>query len=79
MGCLALCWLIIAVSLVRGMQSYGKLTYFITLFPYVILTTFLAIGATKDGFKEGITGFYMVGQLVLKVNDPQHILYYFAA
>ena len=59
LGCLALCWVIIAVSLVRGMQSYGKLTYFITLFPYVILTTFLIMGISKEGFKDGITGFYM--------------------
>ena len=59
LGCLALCWVIIAVSLVRGMQSYGKLTYFITLFPYVVLTTFLIMGSQKDGFKEGITDFYM--------------------
>ena len=59
LGCLALCWIIIAISLVRGMQSYGKLTYFITLFPYVVLTTFLIMGSQKNGFKEGITGFYM--------------------
>ena len=59
LGCLALCWVIIAISLVRGMQSYGKLTYFITLFPYVILTIFLIMGSQKEGFKEGITDFYM--------------------
>ena len=40
-GCLAFCYLLIALSLVKGVQSYGKLSYFITLFPYVILTTFL--------------------------------------
>ena len=58
-GCLALCYLIIALSLVKGVQSYGKLSYFITLFPYVILTTFLIILAMKDGFSRGITDFYM--------------------
>ena len=26
-GCLALCWLIIAASLVKGVQSYGMLLY----------------------------------------------------
>ena len=59
LGCLALSWCIIALTLVRGMQSYGKLTYFITLFPYVVLTVFLIMGSQKDGFKEGITEFYM--------------------
>ena len=27
-GCLALCWLIIAASLVKGVQSYGMLNSF---------------------------------------------------
>ena len=58
-GCLALCWIIIAASLIKGVQSYGKLSYFITLFPYVILTTFLIMMALKPGFQNGITGFYM--------------------
>lgn len=58
-GCLALCYLIIGLSLVKGVQSYGKLSYFITLFPYVILTTFLIILSLEDGFSKGITDFYM--------------------
>ena len=58
-GCLALCWVIIAASLVKGVQSYGKLSYFITLFPYVILTTFLIMMSLKPGFSKGITEFYM--------------------
>ena len=58
-GCLALCWLLIALSLIKGVQSYGKLSYFITIFPYIILTTFLIVMGLQDGFSNGITGFYM--------------------
>jgi len=58
-GCLALTWVIIAASLVKGVQSYGKLSYFITLFPYVILTIFLIMMSLQPGFSNGITGFYM--------------------
>ena len=58
-GCLGLCYLIIGLSLVKGVQSYGKLSYFITLFPYVILTTFLIILSLEEGFSKGITDFYM--------------------
>ena len=58
-GCLALSWLIIALSLVKGVQSYGKLSYFITLFPYAIMTTFLIMMSLQPGFSRGITEFYM--------------------
>ena len=40
-------------------QSYGKLTYFITLFPYVVLTIFLVMGSFEEGFATGITEFYL--------------------
>ena len=33
---------------------YGKLSYFLTLFPYVIITTLLAYTATFDGFMDGV-------------------------
>ena len=54
-GCLALSWFLIACSLIKGIASYGKLSYFITLFPYVVLTTFLVYVAQQDGFSDGIT------------------------
>ena len=58
-GCLALSWTIVALTMVKGMQvhltllvttlsqSYGKVVYFITLFPYVVLTTFLIMGSQQ--------------------------------
>ena len=42
-GCLFLSWSIICATLVKGVQSFGKVVYFTTLFPYVVLTYFLAM------------------------------------
>ena len=33
-GCLLLCWTLVCLSLIKGVQSYGKVVYFTTLFPY---------------------------------------------
>ena len=40
-GCLALSWTLVCLSLIKGIQSYGKVVYFTTLFPYVVLTALL--------------------------------------
>ena len=40
-GCLALSWSLVCLSLIKGIQSYGKVVYFTTLFPYVVLTALL--------------------------------------
>lgn len=57
-GCLLLCWTLVCLSLIKGIQSYGKVVYFITLFPYVVLTVLLGYVATLDGFMDGIR-FYL--------------------
>ena len=56
-GALALSWTVIGAGLIKGVDSYGKLSYFITLFPYVILTTFLIYVAQEPGFSDGINFF----------------------
>jgi len=56
-GSLAIAWTLIAITLVKGISSYGKLSYFITLFPYVVLTTFLIYVAQEDGFSDGVEFF----------------------
>ena len=48
-------------------QSYGKLTYFITLFPYIVLTIFLVMGSFEEGFVAGITDYYLKVQKLPKV------------
>ncbi|TRY75205.1 hypothetical protein TCAL_04611 [Tigriopus californicus] len=61
LGCLALSWMLICGSLIKGVQSYGKVVYFTTLFPYVVLAAFLIYIGTKDGFVEGVK-YYIVPQ-----------------
>ena len=44
-GCLAGSWVLICLSLIKGLQSYGKVAYVITLSPFVVLTILLGIKA----------------------------------
>jgi solute carrier family 6 amino acid transporter-like protein 5/7/9/14 len=52
--CLALSWIIAYFCLIRGIQTAGKVVYFVTVFPYIILTAILIRVLTLDGAREGI-------------------------
>lgn len=52
--CLAAAWAIVSLSLIKGVQSSGKVVYFTALFPYFVLVVLLIRGATLDGAYEGI-------------------------
>ena len=41
-GCLAGSWVLICLSLIKGIQSYGKVAYVITMSPFVVLTILLS-------------------------------------
>lgn len=47
-------WVVICISLIKGISSMGKTQYFFALFPYVILTILLVRGVTLDGYLDGI-------------------------
>ena len=53
-GCLAICYLLLFLTMWKGVESSGKVAYFTALFPYVVLITLLAKGVTLDGSVEGI-------------------------
>lgn len=53
-GALAFSYILIFLCMINGIQSYGKISYFVTLFPYVVLTIFLAYVATLEGFTDGV-------------------------
>ena len=61
LACLVIAWCLIGGVISKGVQSYGKVVYFTTLFPYVILTILLGYVATLDGFGYGME-FYFVPQ-----------------
>ena len=54
MACLGVCYLLLFVTMCKGVQSSGKAAYFNALFPYAVLITLLVKGATLPGAIEGI-------------------------
>ncbi|XP_078267991.1 sodium- and chloride-dependent neutral and basic amino acid transporter B(0+)-like [Rhinoraja longicauda] len=59
--CLLLAWLIVCGALSKGIKSSGKVVYFTTTFPYVVLTALLIRGLTLEGAWKGIE-FYIGSQ-----------------
>ncbi|XP_067628133.1 sodium-dependent nutrient amino acid transporter 1 [Eurosta solidaginis] len=50
-------WVMIAVTLIKGIQSSGKASYFLALFPYVVLFILLGRGMSLPGALDGIVYF----------------------
>ena len=73
-------WILITLVLVRGIASYGKAAYFITLSPYVILTALIIYAAQLDGALDGIK-FYLepdwnkLAELTIWAQAASQILY----
>ncbi|KAL8616370.1 hypothetical protein ACOMHN_032224 [Nucella lapillus] len=55
--CLLVAWLLVALCLVRGVKSLGKVVYVTALLPYLLLTVFLVRGAMLPGAANGILFF----------------------
>ncbi|CAH0725352.1 unnamed protein product, partial [Brenthis ino] len=58
-GCLFFSWVVAFLCVIKGVQSAGKVVYFTTLFPYVMLTALLIRGVTLEGAGEGLL-FYLL-------------------
>ncbi|KAJ8360663.1 hypothetical protein SKAU_G00171880 [Synaphobranchus kaupii] len=48
-------WFIVCLAVIKGIQSSGKVMYFSSLFPYVVLFCFLVRGLLLKGAVDGIT------------------------
>ncbi|ODN04548.1 Sodium-dependent nutrient amino acid transporter 1, partial [Orchesella cincta] len=66
--CLLLSWVIIFLSLVKGVKGSGKVAYFTAIFPYVVLFILLIRGVTLPGAWSGIL-FFITPQWH-KIYDP---------
>ncbi|XP_020665669.1 sodium-dependent neutral amino acid transporter SLC6A17 [Pogona vitticeps] len=52
--CLLAAWSIVCLAMIKGIQSSGKVMYFSSLFPYVVLICFLVRGLLLRGAVDGI-------------------------
>merc|ERR1712223_445362 len=53
-GCLAVCYIVLFLTLWKGVASSGKVAYFTAIFPYIVLFTILGKGPTLPGAIDGI-------------------------
>ncbi|XP_055688296.1 sodium-dependent nutrient amino acid transporter 1-like [Lutzomyia longipalpis] len=54
---LLLTWILIVVIISKGVQSSGKVSYFLAIFPYIVIITLLIRAATLEGARDGIIFF----------------------
>nr|CAD7455001.1 unnamed protein product [Timema tahoe] len=55
--CLIFSWICVFLVCARGVKSSGKASYFLALFPYVIMITLLIKGCTLEGAGKGVLFF----------------------
>ncbi|XP_051899023.1 sodium-dependent neutral amino acid transporter B(0)AT2-like [Pristis pectinata] len=53
-GCLLAAWVIVCLAMIKGIKSSGKVMYFSSLFPYLVLFCFLVRGLLLEGSADGI-------------------------
>ncbi|XP_073987596.1 sodium-dependent neutral amino acid transporter B(0)AT3 [Rhodnius prolixus] len=56
--CLLLAWVVVFFIVMKGIQSSGKVVYFTSLFPYIVLTIFFIRGITLKGAGAGLMHMY---------------------
>ncbi|CAH1279682.1 unnamed protein product [Diabrotica balteata] len=67
--CLLLSWVVVFFIMMKGIQSSGKVVYFTSLFPYLVLTIFFIRGITLKGASAGLA--HMLTPKVEKLTEPK--------
>ncbi|XP_078497437.1 sodium-dependent neutral amino acid transporter SLC6A17 isoform X1 [Lissotriton helveticus] len=67
--CLLFAWSLVGLAMIKGIQSSGKVMYFSSLFPYVVLICFLVRSLLLKGAVDGIM--HMLTPQLEKMLDPQ--------
>jgi solute carrier family 6 amino acid transporter-like protein 5/7/9/14 len=62
-------WLAVFFSIVKGVQSSGKVAYFTAIYPYIVLLTLLITGSMKEGATDGM--YYFIKPQWNKIYDPK--------
>ncbi|XP_031313637.1 sodium-dependent neutral amino acid transporter SLC6A17 isoform X2 [Camelus dromedarius] len=70
--CLLVAWSIVGMAVVKGIQSSGKVMYFSSLFPYVVLACFLVRGLLLRGAIDGILHMFTPKECREDPGVPQH-------
>jgi SNF family Na+-dependent transporter len=71
-ACLFVSWMLAFLSLYKGIQSLGKVSYVTAIFPYIMIFALIIRGVTLPGSMKGII--YYIGSIdmsklmTLKVN-----------
>lgn len=55
--CLAFAWICITLIVIKGIRSSGKVSYFMAIFPYVIMIALLVRAVSLPGSANGILFF----------------------
>uniref|UniRef100_A0AAG5DIX9 Transporter n=1 Tax=Anopheles atroparvus TaxID=41427 RepID=A0AAG5DIX9_ANOAO len=66
---LVLSWSLVLLTLIKGVKSSGKASYFLALFPYVVMTVLLVRACTLPGAVDGIV--YFLKPQWNKILDPR--------
>ncbi|XP_037334867.2 sodium-dependent neutral amino acid transporter SLC6A17 [Pungitius pungitius] len=66
---LLVAWVLVCLAVIKGIQSSGKVMYFSSLFPYVVLFCFLVRGLMLKGAVDGIA--HMFTPKLEKMLEPQ--------
>ncbi|KAK9701506.1 Sodium:neurotransmitter symporter family [Popillia japonica] len=66
--CLLLSWIVVFFIVMKGIQSSGKVVYFTSMFPYLVLTIFFIRGITLNGASDGLM--HMYKPKIEKLADP---------
>nr|CAD7425205.1 unnamed protein product [Timema monikensis] len=66
---LLLAWVVVFFIMMKGIQSSGKVVYFTSMFPYIVLTIFFIRGITLKGASAGLE--HMYTPKVEKLLDPK--------
>ncbi|XP_035787555.1 sodium-dependent nutrient amino acid transporter 1-like isoform X1 [Anopheles albimanus] len=66
---LVLSWSLVLLTLIKGVKSSGKASYFLALFPYVVMTVLLIRACTLPGAVDGII--YFLKPQWDKILDPK--------